>query len=171
MASRAECVESALLWLGMLEAGVIVHQTVGVGATADYLSRLSVRLGHNMGQAKAASALEAIVQWSPDYATLKLLGNASVWQSAVVRAYFAMLCAIPGCTARHALAVMRQYPTLPELLGALASAGAEKARKLLLKDLQVQMAHGGARNLGPAVSERIYVALMCTDKDTMLRST
>ena len=192
---RAELFERALLWLGVEAAGVVVHHTESPAASMDYLARLVGKLfvtaddeagGAESGStSRAREQFEAQAAWKPDYAALKLLApqqqvhadpaaRAAAGSAALhplVKAYFAVLTAVPRMTPRCAIAVMRQYGTLPDLLAAYERCGPdhEDEAKLLLADLTVHNANGGQARLGPKLSGVVHVALTTTSADQKLK--
>jgi hypothetical protein len=134
---RAATLEMALLWLGVESAGVIVHHTETPSASVDYLSRLVGKLGAsaatssdggvgadgNGSTARAREQFEAHAAWKPDYAALKLLAPQHTAQAQhgggpppqqqptglhpMMKAYFAVLCAVRGAHRRPRSTVSR----------------------------------------------------------------
>ena len=76
-------------------------------------------------------------------------------------------------TPRCAIAVMREYGTLADLLAAykLCGNGANTAQdcKLLLADLIVHNANGSQSRLGPKLSGVVHLALTTTDPTQKLK--
>ena len=77
-------------------------------------------------------------------------------------------------TPRCAIAIMREYGTLADLLAAYKlcdSNGPSTAKhgKLLLADLKVHNANGSQSRLGPKLSGVVYLALTTTDPSQKLR--
>jgi hypothetical protein len=81
-------------------------------------------------------------------------------------------------TPRCAIAVMRQYGTLADLLAAYKRCGADGSRgspstqadgKLLLADLTVHNANGSQSRLGPKLSGVVHLALTATDANHKLK--
>ena len=81
---------------------------------------------------------------------------------------------VPRMTPRCAIAVMREYGTLADLLAAFklcGNNGASTAQdgKLLLADLVVHNANGSESRLGPKLSGVVYLALTTIDPSQKLK--
>jgi hypothetical protein len=105
--------------------------------------------------------------WKPDWALLRLLGagHGRTTSDPLTKAYYAQLCCVPRLSGRHAIAVLRRYPTLRQLLDAWRQPehADEKSKAAMLQDLLVEPASGDPRRFGPALSARVYQAFNATD--------
>lgn len=82
-----------------------------------------------------------------------------------------MLMAVPGVSEKKALAIYQQYPSLPKLMKAYDNQPDELSKMKMMAEIPVNKTFdtkSKARNLGKALSNKIYAVFQCEKDNRMM---